>query len=600
MKTSGKELAVAHRSRGREVARASATRSLPRVAKVPSGVKGLDEITGGGLPKGRPTLVCGGPGCGKTLFAMEFLVRGAIEHGEPGVFVSFEESREELAANVGSLGFDVQRLETQKKLAIDHVRVERAEIEETGEYNLEGLFVRLQHAVDSVGARRVALDTIESLFSALANETILRSELRRLFRWLKERQLTTIITAERGAASLTRQGLEEYVSDCVILLDHRVTEQVSTRRLRVVKYRGSVHGTNEYPFLIDESGISVMPITSLSLQHRAPVARVSTGIPRLDEMLDGKGYFEGSTVLVSGTAGTGKTSVAAHLALATCSRGERCLYFAFEESAAQILRNMRSIGLDLEPSVRNGRLRIEPFRPHSSGLEQHLTGIHKAVTEFEPRVVIMDPISNLVGVGTASEARSMLTRVIDHLKSRGITTLFTNLTTGTVELEETDVGISSLIDTWLMLEVVRSGGERNRIMNIVKSRGMAHSNQTCEFRLTREGVQIVDTYLGASEVLTGSARLAREAADEAAATLRSYGITQKQALRETRRKAFENELAALRARFAADDCQLEREIREEEMLQGTTASDRTAMGRSRKAFAGATATKNAHGNGGGR
>jgi circadian clock protein KaiC len=553
--------------------------------KVPSGIQGLDEVTGGGLPRGRPTLVCGSAGCGKTLLAMEFLVRGAVEHGDPGVFVSFEESEAELAANVASLGFDLERLVAKKKLAIDHVRVERSEIEETGEYDLEGLFVRLQHAVESVGAKRVVLDTVESLFAALPNSTILRSELRRLFRWLKDRGLTAIVTGERGEGTLTRQGLEEYVSDCVIFLDHRVSEQVSTRRLRVVKYRGSPHGTNEYPFLIDESGISVLPITSIGLQHAASTERISSGIPRLDEMLGGEGYFKGSTVLVSGTAGTGKTSLAAHLVRDFCRRGKRCLYFALEESETQILRNMGSIGVDLSPYLRNRTLRILPFRPHVTGLEQHLTTMHKSVTELDPQLVIMDPVSNLAQTATDIEARSMLTRLIDFLKARGTTTLFTNLTSGTRELEETEVGISSLIDTWLMLEIVRSGGERNRVVNVIKSRGMAHSNQTCEFRLTDRGIELLDTYVGASGVVTGSARLAKEAEDRVATELREYEVVQKRALRARRRKAFESQLAALKEDFVAEDAELERSIMESELLQVRATSDRAAMAKGRRAFA---------------
>ncbi len=564
----------------------------PALPKAPSGIRGLDEITGGGLPRGRPTLVCGAAGCGKTLLAMEFLIRGATEHGEPGVFMSFEESDEELAANVASLGFDLRRLEAEKKLAVDHVRIERSEIEETGEYNLEGLFVRLAHAVQTVGAKRVALDTIESLFAALPNPTILRSELRRLFRWLKDRGLTAVITGEKGEGTLTRQGLEEYVSDCVIFLDHRITDQVSTRRLRVVKYRGSTHGTNEYPFLIDETGISVLPITSMGLMHDAPREHVSSGIARLDEMLGGKGYFKGSTVLVSGTAGAGKTSLAAHLAKDFCRRRQRCLYLAFEESAAQILRNMASIGLDLAPLVKDGTLRVIPARPQAVGLEQHLAQIHKAVTELDPALVIMDPVSNMTGVSTNVEARSMLTRLIDFLKARSTTSLFTNLTSGSGELEETDVGISSLIDTWIMLEVVRSGGERNRIMSIIKSRGMAHSNQTSEFRLTNDGVQIVDTYLGASGVLTGSARVAKEAEDRAMQTQRASHIQQKQAERESKRKAFESRLAAQREEFATEDAALGRELREQQALQSRTETDRAAMGASRQAFAGTATVEN--------
>jgi circadian clock protein KaiC len=458
--------------------------------KTPSGIEGLDEITGGGLPRGRPTLVCGGAGCGKTLFAMEFLVRGATEYGEPGVFMTFEETAEELSANVASLGFDLKKLEAQKKLAIDFVRVERSEIEETGEYDLEGLFVRLKYAIETVGAKRVVLDTVESLFAGLPNPLVLRAELRRLFRWLKERGMTVVITGEKGDGTLTRQGLEEYVSDCVIFLDHRVNEQSSTRRLRVVKYRGSTHGTNEYPFLIDENGISILPITSLGLDHKAPTDRISSGIPRLDEMFGGEGYFKGSTILVSGTAGTGKTSVAALLVHSACERGEKCLFFAFEESTHQLVRNMHSIGVHLEPYIAKGLLKVLPSRPTVHGLEMHLVAMHRAVNDFQPDVVVVDPITNLLAVGTSPEAKSMMTRLIDFLKMRGTTAFFASLNSGGEVVEDSEVGISSLIDTWLSLQVARSGGERNRTLTIVKSRGMAHSNQAVGYRLSDRGLEL--------------------------------------------------------------------------------------------------------------
>ncbi|HET9595211.1 MAG TPA: circadian clock protein KaiC [Anaeromyxobacteraceae bacterium] len=559
-------------------------RPAEALAKAPSGIQGLDEITGGGLPRGRPTLVCGGAGCGKTLFALEFLVRGATEHGEPGAFLSFEETEPEIVANVAPLGFDIRRLQAKKKLFIDWIRVERSEIEETGDYDLEGLFVRLQHAIDQVKAKRVALDTVESLFSALPNPVALRSELRRLFRWLKDRGVTAVITAERGEGTLTRHGLEEYVSDCVIFLDHRVGEQVSTRRLRVVKYRGSTHGTNEYPFLIDENGISVLPITSMGMDHPASRERVTSGIARLDAMLGGKGYFRGSTVLVSGTAGTGKTSIAAALVRATCESRRRCLYLAFEESAAQLTRNMRSIGIHLDRYVKDGALRLLPVRPNSQGLETHLLMIHKAVAAFDPAVVIMDPITNLVGGGDMLESRQMLTRLIDFLKTRGITGLFTSLTAGTANLEETDVGVSSLIDTWLLLEVIRSGGERNRALTIIKSRGMAHSNQSAEYRLSPRGVEIRDTYVGPGGVLTGSARLAREAEERAAALVRDESLARQQALRASRRKAFERRLETLRAEFAVEDAELERAILEDAQRGEAIASDQMSMAKSRQAF----------------
>jgi circadian clock protein KaiC len=551
---------------------------------VPSGIQGFDEVTGGGLPRGRPTLICGGAGCGKTLFAMEFLIRGIVDHGEPGVFMAFEETAGDLAANVASLGFDLRKLEAGKKLAIDYVRVERAEIEETGEYDLEGLFVRIQHAVDEVGAKRVVLDTIESLFSGLPNPAVLRSEIRRLFRWLKDRGLTVVVTGEQGEGTLTRQGLEEYVSDCVIFLDHRVTSETSTRRLRVVKYRGSLHGTNEYPFLIDESGISILPVTSLGLQHKASVERIATGIPRLDEMLGGRGYYRGSTVLVSGTAGTGKTSVAALLARATCDRGERCLYFAYEESADQLLRNMRSVGIDLEPHVKRGLLRVLAARPTVHGLEMHLVAMHKVVSELAPHLVIVDPITNLISVGTELETQSMLTRLIDFLKLRGVTTFFTSLTPGGEAAEASEVGISSLLDTWLLLSVVRSGGERNRTLTIIKSRGMAHSNQATEYRLGARGIEMLDTYLGATGVVTGSARVAQEAEDAARATAIDDEIARKKEQRRRRHRAVAGQIAQLREDLASHDDEIERAIRENERHRERLDLARQRITKSRRAF----------------
>ena len=462
-------------------------RALP---KAPTGIEGLDEITGGGLPKGRPTLVCGGPGCGKTLLAMEFLVRGATEFGEPGVFITFEETGEELAQNVRSLGFDLDALMEQNKLAIDYVRVERAEIDESGEYDLEGLFLRLGLAIDSVGAKRIVLDTIESLFGGFTNEALLRSELRRLFRYLKDRGVTAVITGERGERTFTRQGLEEYVSDCVILLDHRVIEQTSTRRMRIVKYRGTTHGTNEYPFLIDENGFSVLPLSGLKLDHEVSNERVSSGIAGLDEMLDGKGFFRGSSILVSGTAGTGKTSVAAHFAHETAKRGERCLYLAFEESPQQLIRNMQSIGVDLEPCVRKGTLQIHASRPTLHGLEMHLVQIHKLVSQFDPGTVIIDPVSNFIDSSSAIEAQAMLMRLIDFLKSRQITAFMTHLTSGGRAVEATDIGISSLIDTWLLVRDFEETGERTRGLYVLKSRGMPHSKQVREFVITARGVTL--------------------------------------------------------------------------------------------------------------
>jgi circadian clock protein KaiC len=519
----------------------------PELEKTPTGIKGLDEITNGGLPKGRPTLVCGAAGCGKTLLAMEFLVRGAVEFGEPGVFMAFEETEEELTKNVASMGFDLSRLVAAKKLSIDHVRIERSEIEETGEYDLEGLFIRLGHAIDSIGAKRVALDTLEVLFAGLANESILRAELRRLFRWLKDKGVTAVVTAEKGQTGITRHNLEEYVADCVILLDHRVTDQLSTRRLRIIKYRGSSHGTNEYPFLIEEEGFSVLPITSMGLDYPVSTERVSTGVPRLNAMLGGAGYYRGSSILISGTAGTGKTSLAGAYALSACQRAERCLYLAFEESSSQIIRNLRSIGIDLEPWVKKGLLRFHAARPTLQGLESHLVEIHRHIDDFKPRAVIMDPVTNFNVVGTIEEVKSMLSRLLDLLKSRHITLLCTSLTGGGDNEQQSEVGISSLIDTWLLVRNLESGGERNRGLYILKSRGMAHSNQVREFVMSDQGIELVEPYVGLGMVLTGSARAAQIERERAETVLAQQAAERDRAVVEARIAGLEAELKGAQA-----------------------------------------------------
>jgi len=560
-------------------------RRLPTLEKAPTGITGLDEITEGGLPRGRPTLVCGSAGCGKTLFGVEFLVRGVTQFGEPGVFVSFEEKAEELAKNVASLGFDVESLEASNQLVVDHVHVERSEIEETGEYDLEGLFIRIGYAVDRVGAKRIVLDTIETLFSGLSNPAILRAELRRLFRWLKERGLTAVVTGERGDGQLTRQGLEEYVSDCVILLDHRVVDQLSTRRVRIVKYRGSVHGTNEYPFLIGRTGISVLPVTSLKLDHEVSSERVSTGVPRLDAMLGGQGYYRGSSVLISGTAGTGKTTLVAHALDAACRRGERALAFVFEESPSQIVRNMRSIGLDLEPWLRKGRLRIQAARPTLQGLEMHLTAMHGVLEEFRPALVAVDPLTNLIQAGSAKDVQMVVLRLLDSLKAKQITGIYTTLSRPE-STEETDVGVSSLMDTWLLLRDFEETGERNRVLYVLKSRGMPHSNQVREFRLSERGIELVDVYTGASGVLTGSARLAREAEDRAHDVERRLEIERKQRLLKRQREALRARIAALEAEFQAENEEVMRLIEQEEERERVLADDRVRMARSRHAEVG--------------
>jgi circadian clock protein KaiC len=554
--------------------------SLP---KTPTGIEGFDEITGGGLPTGRPTLLCGGAGCGKTLFSMSFLVNGATQYDEPGVFMSFEESSDELAQNVASLGYDLPQLIKDKKLLLDHVRVERSEIEETGDYDLEGLFIRLGFAIDSIGARRVVLDTIESLFAGLSNQTILRAELRRLFRWLKDRGVTAVITGERGDGTLTRQGLEEYVSDAVILLDHRVNDQISTRRLRIVKYRGSAHGTNEYPFLIDEGGIAILPLTSLGLSHAAAFERISSGIERLDTMLEGKGYYRGSTILVSGTAGAGKSSIAAHFADAACRRGERALVFLFEESPGQVVRNMRSIGIDLQKWVDRGLLKFYAARPSLYGLEMHLSQMHRLIERFQPSVVVGDPVSSLLHVATETDVQATMTRLVDHLKAKGVTALMTSLTRGRMEDERTDIAISSIVDTWLLLVTLESSGERNRGLYVLKSRGMAHSNQIREFLLTSHGVELLDAYIGAGNVLTGSARLTREAEDRAAALSNDQELARKEHTLERLRSAFEAELAALRGKFEAEQAELASAIGQHRARQKRLRDDRVDMAKSRRA-----------------
>lgn len=554
-------------------------RSLP---KSPTSIQGLDQITGGGLPKGRPTLICGGAGCGKTLFAMEFLVRGATVYHEPGVFISFEETEKELTANVASLGFDLGQLVKNKKIWLEHIHVDRREIEQSGNYDLEGLFIRIHHAIESIGAKRVVLDTLEALFSALPNDLILRAELQRLFRWLKKKGVTTIVTAERGDGALTRQGLEEYVSDCVILLDHRVNDQSSIRRLRIVKYRGSTHGTNEYPFLIDEDGFSVLPVTSLGLNHISSDERVSTGIPRLDTMLSGKGYFRGSTVLVSGTAGTGKTSIAAQFAEAACRRGERVLYFTFEESPSQLIRNMNSIGITLEPWKKKGLIHFHATRPTLYGLETHLTTSIKLINTFDPKVVILDPINGFVIGENQTEVKTMLLRLVDFLKMKRITAFFTSLTSTNDSMEMSDVHISSLIDTWLLLRDIEIGGERNRGLYVLKSRGMANSNQIREFRLTDNGIQLLDVYVGSVGVLTGSARLSQETKDDAEQLLRQQEIRAKQFGLERKRDALEAQIIVLRSEFEAEESEALKVIGMEKARNERFTQDKIKMSKSRR------------------
>ena len=565
-----------------------------QLSKSPTGIQGLDEVTGGGLPKGRPTLVAGGAGCGKTLFGMEFLVQGARRYNEPGIFVSFEENSQELAKNFSSLGYDLNELVARKKLLLDYVHIERSEIEVTGEYDLEGLFVRLQSLIDSIGAKRIVLDTIETLFSALPNEGILRAELRRLFRWLKAKGLTAIITAEKGDGDLTRHGLEEYVSDCVIALEHQVANLVATRRLRIVKYRGSSHGTNEYPFLIDDTGISVLPITSVELRHAASIERISSGIPPLDAMLGGKGFYRGSSILVSGTAGTGKTSMAAHFADSVCRRGERCLYLAFEESENQIIRNMRSIGIDIEQWTRKGRLTFRAARPTMYGLEMHLARIHRLIEDIKPHAILFDPITNLMAVADANEVKAMLTRLIDYLKLKKITAFFTNLSHQHM-LEQTDLSVSSLMDTWISLRDIELGGERNRGLYVLKSRGMEHSNQIREFLLTDKGIDLIDVYKGGENVLTGSARAAQEARERAEETLRSEEIELKKRELARKRQATEAQVAALQSQYEAEEEELNINLNELKLKKQVIQEDQKRMSLRREHDAGTRTNKSRSG-----
>jgi circadian clock protein KaiC len=535
------------------------------------------------LPAGRPTLICGSAGAGKTLFAMEFLVCGAVLFNEPGVFISFEETDDELATNVSSLGFDLKQLSADKKLILDYVFIERSEIEETGEYDLEGLFLRLGHAIDQIGAKRIVLDTLEALFSALPNEAIIRAELRRLFRWLKEKGVTAVITCERGEGTLTRYGLEEYVADCVILLDHRVHNQISTRRMRIVKYRGTSHGTNEYPFIIDEKGFSVLPITSIGVTHKAPTQRVSTGNARLDNMFGGHGFYRGSSILVSGTAGTGKSTIAAHFIDAACKRGERALFFAFEESQDQIIRNMRSIGIDLEKYVKQGLLKFQNARPSNFGLEIHLALIHKVIVEFAPQVVVVDPITNFLAVGDEMETKGMLTRLIDFLKVRQITGMFTSLTGSSSEIEDSEVGVSSLMDAWILVKNIESNGERNRGLYVLKARGIAHSNQVREFLLTDHGIELIDAYVGTEGVLMGSARASQSAREYAGTLEREQARQRKQRELQRKQELYEAQVMALKHQFEADRDAILQDIQEDQSRESVAATQRIEMARLRHA-----------------
>jgi len=545
------------------------------ISKAATGIEGFDEITLGGLPAGRPTLVCGSAGCGKTLFATTFLVNGA-RNGEPGLFVTFEERPPDIVENVASLGFDVDQLVAEGKVQFEHIAIDPSELAEVGDYDLEGLFLRLELAVEEIGAKRIVLDTIESLFSAFSNSAILRAEIRRLFDWLKDKGLTAVITGERGDGALTRQGLEEYVSDCVILLDHRVHNQVSTRRLRIVKYRGTAHGTNEYPFLIGEDGFSVLPVSSLGLEHKVYEERISSGIRDLDRMLSGGGFHRGSSILLSGVAGSGKSSVAMCFADEACRRGEKALYFSFEESSDQIARNMRSIGLDVARWLDQGLLRCISSRPTFYSLEMHLAIILREIARFKPQLVVLDPISAFMESGDLGEVQAMLLRVVDYLKSNGITGIFSHLAHDQT-LTKTDAGLSSLMDAWLLLLNREANGEFNRELYLLKARGTSHSNQVREFVMTSDGIRLEEPYLGENGALTGAARRFEEARSRRAESTRQAEMAAAQRRIDERRRKAEAEIEALRAEVAAEEEELARLLAAEEEHRTQAANDLAEM-----------------------
>ncbi|MGF9694568.1 circadian clock protein KaiC [Rhizobium sp. 0TCS1.26] len=551
------------------------------INKSPTGIDGFDELTLGGLPTGRPSLICGSAGCGKTLFATTFLINGIRDYDEPGVFVTFEERPVDIASNVASLGFSVDDLIADNKLLIDHIAVDPAEVAEIGDYDLEGLFLRLELAIAQVGAKRVVLDTIESLFSAFQNPAVLRAEIRRLFDWLKERELTTVITGERGDGTLTRQGLEEYVSDCVVLLDHRVHNQISTRRLRIVKYRGTAHGTNEYPFLIDKDGFSVLPVSALGLNHKVFDERIASGIDDLDAMLEGRGFHRGSSILISGVAGSGKSTIGACFVDAACCAGERAVYFSFEESAAQSVRNMRSINIDLQQHLDSGALHYVAARPTFYSLEMHLAVMLREIMRVKPSIVVLDPISAFMGSGELGEVQAMLLRMVDALKSQGITAVFTHLMHSADGATETEVGLSSLMDAWILLLNREASGEFNRELYLLKARGTAHSNQVREFVMTENGIQLLLPYVGEGRALTGSARRAQEARDRREQARRDGEIVQIREQLDNRRRQTQAQIAALQAQLEADEAEMRRKLAFEEQDAEQFSSDRQEMMKSR-------------------
>jgi circadian clock protein KaiC len=553
--------------------------SRVQLPKSPTGIDGFDEITGGGLPTGRPSLVCGPPGTGKSIFAMQFLVNGVTRYGEPGVFLTFEESREELVANVRSFGFGVDRLEREGRLLVDALPLEPQTVE-TGEFDLEALIVRLAWAVDQVGAKRVAVDNVEALFTAFSRPALVRAEVRRLFRWLKDHELTAVITGERGEDMVTRHGMQEYLSDCVVVLDHRIVQDVATRRMRVLKYRGAMHGRNEYPFLIGADGLEVLPITSIGLRQPVSSDRISTGVVGLDEMLGGEGVFRGSGVLISGTSGTGKTTIASCFADAACRRGEVVLYFSFEESQAEIERNLASVGLDMAHWVERGLLHFHCERPTTRGLEDHLALMQQLTRELAPTLVVIDPVSSLARGASPFDVSSMLLRQIYYLKATGITAVMTVLNEET-GLQQPIQSISSLVDTWLHVDIMESFEERNRGLYVRKARGMAHSNQIREFLLSDQGVSLVPVFVGVHGVLTGSARVAAESSERATALELTEESEDLASALERRREAVESHVAEMRADFAAEESLTRRLIETSEQRREAVRLDRLEQARRR-------------------
>ncbi len=542
-----------------------------QLAKVPTGIEGFDEITFGGLPAGRTTLLTGLSGSGKTVFGMQFLAQGAARYGEPGVLVGFEETEDELITNAASLGFDFANLISAGKLVIDRISVEPDVVVETGRYDLSALHIRIEHAVDSIGARRIVLDGIPALFYGLTDTSAVRIALTRLYAWLKSKGLTALVTAESNT-ELAQHGLGLSLTDCIVVAGERTRENVSTRYLRVAKYRGSAHGTSEYPCLIGSTGYKVIPLTSITVDYEASTERISTGIPRLDTMLGGQGFYRGNSVMVTGGAGTGKSSLAAHLALATCQRGKRCLYFAFEESQEEVMRNMRSIGVDLRPQVAAGLLKFRSSRATMFGLEMHLAMMENEIAAFQPHVVILDPVSNLLSIGSFNEVRAMVSRLVDFLKGRGITSLLTSLSM--TDPPESDVGVSSLVDTWMLLTNFEANGEQTRLLRILKSRGSAHSSQVREFIMTDRGVRLEDVYLGPEGMLTGTARKAQEARELAEADLRLREMERKERQYQQRRAALQAQVAALQAEIEATEVDMEHLRIETEQYEAERTSQR--------------------------